>query len=136
MSRGELRAVAYDKDGRVCEETVARTAGKPFRLALQPDRTRIGADGQDLSFVEITVVDKDGTPCPDAALPLEVTVRGGRLVALCNGDPTSLESFAGRTMRTFSGKCMAVVSGADPGKIRIEAAAPGDVKGSISIKAF
>lgn len=133
---GELRAVAYDKDGRVCEETVVRTAGKPFRLALQPDRTRIGADGQDLSFVEITVVDKDGTPCPDAALPLEVTVRGGRLVALCNGDPTSLESFAGRTMRTFSGKCMAVVSGADPGKIRIEAAAPGDVKGSISIKAF
>lgn len=134
---GELRAVAYDKDGRVCEQTVVRTAGKPFRLALQPDRTRIGADGQDLSFVEITVVDKDGTPCPDAALPLEVTVRGGRLVALCNGDPTSLESFAGRTMRTFSGKCMAVVSGdADPGKIRIEAAAPGDVKGSISIKAF
>lgn len=134
---GELRAVGYDADGKACSECVVRTAGRPHRLELAPDRAKIRADGEDLSFVEITVVDEKGTPCPDAALPLEVTVRGGRLVALCNGDPTSLECFAGRTMRTFSGKCMAVVSGdADPGTIRVEAAASGLVNGNVEIESF
>lgn len=134
---GELRAVAYDTSGKACDECVVRTAGQPHRLVLVPDREKIRAGGEDLSFVEITVVDEKGTPCPDAALPLEVTVRGGRLVALCNGDPTSLESFAGRTMRTFSGKCMAVVSGdADPGTIRIEAAASEQIEGKTEVKSF
>ena len=134
---GELRAVAYDAGGKACDECVVRTAGQPHRLVLVPDREKIRAGGEDLSFVEITVVDEKGTPCPDAALPLEVTVRGGRLVALCNGDPTSLESFAGRAMRTFSGKCMAVVSGdADPGTIRIEAAASGVERGCVTVKSF
>ena len=134
---GELRAVGYDADGKACSECVVRTAGRPHRLELAPDRAKIRADGEDLSFVEITVVDEKGTPCPDAALPLEVTVRGGRLVALCNGDPTSLECFAGRTMRTFSGKCMAVVSGdTDPGTIRVETAASGLVNGNVEIESF
>lgn len=134
---GELRAVAYGPDGRVCGETVVRTAGAPDHLVLTPDRTRIKADGEDLSFVEITVVDAQDTPCPDAALQLDVTVRGGRLVALCNGDPTSLESFAGGSMKTFSGKCMAVVCGGPaPGKLRIGASTAGRVDGEVELETF
>ena len=114
---GELRAVAYGADGKVAQETVIRTAGAPHHLVLKADREVISADGQDLSFVEVTVVDKDGNPCPLAALSLRFEVNGtaseGATLALCNGDPTSHESFYGKTMKTFSGKCMAVIGKTD-----------------------
>lgn len=106
---GELRAIAYGKDGSIQEETIIKTAGMPSRLELSPDRKKIKADGKDLSFIEISVVDKDGTLCPNAEIQLDFKVKGGELVALCNGDPTSLENFTGNTMKTFSGKCMAIV---------------------------
>ena len=105
---GTLQALAYDKDGNIAAETSVRTAGEPYALELQADRTEIDADGKDISFIEVSVVDKDGTLCPDAAVPLEFEVSGGDFLALCNGDPTSLESFYGKSMHTFSGKCMAV----------------------------
>lgn len=134
---GTLRAVAYDAQDRACEERIVRTAGEPDHLTLEPDRTRIEADGRDLSFVEISVVDAQGTLCPDAALQLEVSVRGGELVALCNGDPTSLESFAGQTMKTFSGKCMAVISGTpDSRTIRVRVSTPEGVCGETRIETF
>lgn len=105
---GTLQALAYDKDGNIAAETSVRTAGEPYALELQADRTEIDADGKDISFIEVSVVDKDGTLCPDAAVPLEFEVSGGDFLALCNGDPTSLESFYSKSMHTFSGKCMAV----------------------------
>lgn len=105
---GTLQALAYDKNGNIAAETSVRTAGEPYALELQADRTEIDADGKDISFIEVSVVDKDGTLCPDAAVPLEFEVSGGDFLALCNGDPTSLESFYGKSMHTFSGKCMAV----------------------------
>lgn len=106
---GILKAVAYGKDGNIEKEVSVRTAGLPYRLVLTPDRTRISADGKDLSFVEISVVDENGTLCPDAEIPLEFELSGCSFMALCNGDPTSLESFYGESMKTFSGKCMAVI---------------------------
>ena len=106
---GELKAVAYAADGSIAGETVVRTAGAPHHLVLAADRPTIAADGNDLSFVEISVVDENGVLCPDAEIQLDFSTSGIGLVALCNGDPTSLESFTGTTMKTFSGKCVAVV---------------------------
>ena len=107
---GELKAVAYREDGSVAMETVMRTAGVPARIELKPDRDMIAADGKDLSFIEISIVDKDGTLCPDSDIRLNFKAEGtGSLVAICNGDPTSLESFCGTTMKAFSGKCVAII---------------------------
>lgn len=106
---GELKAVVYASDGSVADETVTLTAGEPHHLVLSPDRSVIVADGKDISFVEISVVDKNGVLCPDADIQLDFRTEGVELVALCNGDPTSLESFAGTSMKAFSGKCMAIV---------------------------
>lgn len=118
---GELKAVAYDKDGNIVEETSVHTAGIPYKLELEADRREISADGKDLSFIGISVVDKDGNLCPNAEIPLEFEVSGNSFLVLCNGDPTSLESFYGKRMPTFSGKCLAIV-----GKSRI--------KGNIGLK--
>ena len=72
---GTLRAVAY-RDGKVVAEDSVRTAGSPARIALVPDRSAIAADGSDLSFVTVRVLDKDGVLCPDATNQVHFEIAG------------------------------------------------------------
>ena len=60
---GTLKVVAYDEQGNMVAEKEVRTAGKPHRLVLEADRNVIQADGKDLSFVTVYVVDRNGNPC-------------------------------------------------------------------------
>ena len=107
---GELRVVTYDNDGNKSGEQVVRTAGKPSRLLLDADRVTIKADGNDLSFVTVSLVDKNGTLCPDADNQLEFSVKGAATYkAACNGDATSLEPFTQPTMKLFHGQLVVVV---------------------------
>ena len=53
-----------DASGKPAEEKVIRTAGKPHHLELVADRTRLSADGKDLAYITVRVVDKDGNLCP------------------------------------------------------------------------
>ncbi|HSK11687.1 MAG TPA: DUF4982 domain-containing protein [Phnomibacter sp.] len=110
---GTVKVVAFGKDGKPAAEKVMVTAGKPHQLLLEPDRNTIRADGEDISFVTVSVVDKHGNLCPDAAEQLNFTVKGsGTFRAACNGDPTSLELFHLPTMKTFSGKLVVLVRSA------------------------
>jgi len=107
---GEIKVVAYDADGRKAEEKIVRTAGKVAALKLETDRREIAADGDDLAFITVTMVDKDGNVVPDADQQLAFEVSGaGTFKAVCNGDATSLESFAQPTMRLFHGQLVLVV---------------------------
>ena len=79
-------------------------------MRLTPDRKTIQADGKDLCFITLEVLDKEGNPCPRAAIMQFVEVEGaGRLRALCNGDATDQTPFVSNYMKTFSGKMVAVV---------------------------
>ena len=102
---GELKVVAYDKDGNAAMTKTLRTAGEPEMLMLTPDRSTISADGNDLCYVTVTAMDKDGNPCPlaDDQLTFEVTGEGSFKCA-CDGDATSLEPFTQPTMKLFNGK--------------------------------
>jgi beta-galactosidase len=119
---GTLKAVAYDKEGKPVAEEQVVTAGKPYRILLTPDRSKINADGKDLSFVTVSVVDKKGNPCPTAVNQLNFKIKGnGIFKAVCNGDATSLESFEQPTMKLFSGKLVVLVqSTKTPGAITLE----------------
>ena len=114
---GELKVVAYDDFGRVAEEKTVRTAGKPYALQCNFDRGVLAADGDDMAFVTVTVVDKAGNPVPDAANLINIQVSGaGNFEAVANGDPTCLESFRQPKMHLFSGAlCFIVRSGEVPG---------------------
>lgn len=115
-SPGTVKVVAFGKDGKPAAEKVVKTAGKPYKLLLDPDRTTISSAGKDISFVTVTVVDKGGNPCPDAALPLQFSVKGaGSYRAACNGDATSLEPFHLPSMKTFSGKLVVLVQATNKG---------------------
>jgi beta-galactosidase len=107
---GTVKVIAFDKEGKPVAEKEIKTAGKPHKIILNPDRKTIDADGKDLSYVEVSVVDKNGIPCPTATNQLKFKVSGkGNYRAACNGDATSLELFHLPTMKLFSGKLVVLV---------------------------
>jgi beta-galactosidase len=114
---GELKVVVYDENGNKAGQQIVRTAGKPKRLLLEPERKTIKADGNDLAFITVSLVDKNGTLCPDAANRLEFSVTGaGTYKAACNGDATSLEPFTEPQMSLFHGQLVVVCqAGKKPG---------------------
>lgn len=125
---GTLKVVAYDKDGNAVAEQEVHTAGKPHHIELSADRTRLTADGKDLAFIHVRVVDKNGNLCPDDSRKIHFKVRGaGTYRAAANGNSASLESFQAPQMSLFSGQLTAIVQTAEeqPGTIYFEASAPG-----------
>ena len=100
---GEVKVVAYDASGKPAEEKVIRTAGKPHHLELVADRTRLSADGKDLAYITVRVVDKDGNLCPADSRMVNFSVKGaGKYRAAANGDATSLDLFHLPKMPAFS----------------------------------
>ena len=112
---GEIRVVAYDKQGRPAMERSIRTAGTPARLQCdvwtkQGDRSPLNADGRDLAFVTVSLTDSAGTLIPDASDRLTFEVGGeATFQAACNGDPTSLGSFTQPAMRLFHGQLVVIL---------------------------
>ena len=133
---GEIRVVAYDASGKAAAEKVVRTAGKAAALKLTPDRTELCADGEDLCFVNVSLVDKDGNPVPVDSRLVNVKVSGaGSFKAIANGDPTCLESFQKPQMHLFSGQLTVLVqSGCETGDITVEVSAKGVKKATMTIK--
>ena len=124
---GTLKVVAYDEKGNAVAEKEVRTAGKPHHIELSADRKRLSADGKDLSFVNVRVVDKRGNLCPDDTRKIRFKVRGaGSFRAAANGNSASLELFHLPEMSLFSGQLTAIVQTTEePGRIYLEASAPG-----------
>ena len=118
---GTLKVVAYDDKGKPAAEKTVVTAGKPHHIKLEADRQTITANGEDLCYVTATIVDKQGTPCPNASNRLYFKVKGtGKYRAACNGDATSLEVFHKPTMKAFSGKLVVLVqSSAQAGNMEL-----------------
>ncbi len=133
---GEVRVVAYDADGNAAMERSMVTAGKPYALRLTPDRNVIAADGEDLAYVDVSVVDRNGNPCPTDTREVRIKVKGaGKFRAAANGDPTSLELFHLPKMHLFSGRMTALVESTESaGEVLIEASAAGLKPCRITIK--
>lgn len=118
---GSIRVVAFGSDGKPAAEKEIKTAGAPHRIVLEADRNELRANGEDLAFVTVSVVDKNGIPCPTASNRINFSVSGvGTYRAACNGDATSLEMFHKPTMPLFSGKLVVLVQSLKiPGSITL-----------------
>lgn len=127
LEPGELVAIGYDPRGKELVRQTIRTAGKPAALRLTPDRSALHADGQDLSFVMVDVVDAAGVRQPNADHLVRFSVSGpGKIVGVGNADPRSEESFQQARRKAWRGRCLVVVkAGARPGEIRLKATASG-----------
>lgn len=129
---GELKAVAY-KDGKQIGAAIVRTAGPPAQLRLTPDRTELAADGDDLSFVLVEALDKDGVPCPLAENLIRFSIDGpAEIAAVGNGNPMSFEPFQADERKLFHGKAMLIVrtQAGRAGPIHIGATSDGLASGS------
>lgn len=132
---GEITVKAYDAQGRVAETTTIRTAGKPHHLELSADRSQLTADGQDLAYVTVNVVDKEGNLCPQANNLVKFTVKGaGSFRAAANGDPTNLDLFHLPAHHAFSGRLTAIIqAGSSEGDVEVLARS-GGLKGMLHLK--
>ncbi len=106
---GELKAVVY-KGGEPIGESIVKTAGVPNQLRLTPDRVNLDADGMDLCYITIEMVDAEGTVCPLAMDMLEFGVEGAaRLMGVANGNQMGHDVFTDETHPLFYGKAVAVL---------------------------
>lgn len=132
---GEVRVVAYDEQGNPVAEKTVRTAGKPHHIELVTDRSSLQADGKDLAYVTLRIVDKDGNLCPNDGRLVSFKVKGaGKYRASANGDPTCLDLFHKPEMHAFGGMLTVIVqSGEKTGEIELQATAKGVKTGTIRI---
>ncbi len=123
---GTLTAVGYS-GGRETMRSEVRTAGEPAAIVLSADRSEISADGHDLSFITVTVVDKENIPVPHADNLVEFSVEGpGFIAGVDNGSQTSMEPFKADYRMAFNGKCLVVLqSGKEKGVIALNASSEG-----------
>ena len=123
---GALHAIGYRDEDVVAEHEI-HTVGSPVGIRLTPDRSDLTADGGDLSFVTVEVVDRAGRVNPQADNTIYFTVLGeGTLAAVGSGDPKSTESYRGHHRSVYRGRCLAVVrTTVAPGPIILRAMADG-----------
>ena len=134
---GTVKVVAYSDKGEAVAEQEVHTAGTPHHIELVADRQEIAADGRDLSFITVKVVDKDGNLCPDAQHQIKYSVKGaGFYRAGANGNSVSMELFHEPKMKVFNGMMTAVVQNNESvGKIVLTATAKGLKSAKIEIMA-
>ena len=132
---GTVKVVAR-KDGVETASREIHTAGEPAQIRLTPDRSIIKADGTDLSFVTVEILDKDGNLCPNADNLVQFEISGNGFIAgVDNGSPISLERFKDNKRKAFYGKCLVVIqNNGKEGKIRLDAQAEGLNRAHIDIK--
>lgn len=133
---GELTVVAYDSEGNKAMQKSVRTASEPYALELIPARESITADGKDLLYVTVRIVDQDGNLCPLDSRKVRFEVSGaGEFRAVANGDPTCLELFHIPEMSAFGGMLTVIVQSKEKaGRITLKASADGLRDGVLKIK--
>jgi beta-galactosidase len=134
---GVLKAIGYDA-GKTVSSSELTSAEQPKRIKLTPDRTRIAADGQDLSYVTVELVDGHGVRNPKAANLIKFTLTGpGHIVGVGNANPVSTESYQRPQRKAWQGRCLLIVkSDKQAGQITVKASTEGLASSEIAIDAL
>jgi len=133
---GRLTAIGYTNDIETVRYELG-TVGAPAALRLFADRIELNADGQDLCYVTVEVVDENGLRNPNAEVLVHFAVEGeGELAAVGSSNPISLESFQQPERTTYDGRCLVILkAGSTPGTIRLTAQSDGLAESTLEIEA-
>jgi len=131
---GTLKAVSR-KNGKDVLVRKVKTAGEPAKIELIADRKNIKADGKDLSFVTVRILDAAGNVVPDADNLVDFKVGGvGFIAGVDNGFQAILEPFKANYRKAFHGLCLAIVQSTEKtGTIKLTASSAGLISSSIII---
>lgn len=131
---GSVRVVSY-RNGAEWATASHTTATAPSSLNITADRTTISADGYDLSFISVAVVDATGNSFPTASNEISFKIASGKgeIVSTDNGDPTDMTPFPSLTRKAFSGLALAIVRSkvGERGEIVVEASSEGLTAGEV-----
>lgn len=106
---GTLKVEGWE-NGVVKDCKILSTASEPAEIRTIVENREMKADGADLSFVQIEIVDKEGRVCPNASVELEAVVTGpGKLAAFGNADIKDPDTYADHTHKSWKGRGLAVV---------------------------
>ncbi|KAF4125994.1 beta-galactosidase [Geosmithia morbida] len=134
---GKLHVIAY-KNGKKWAEDSVQTTGKAESLRLTADRDEIKADGYDLSFVTVEVVDGEGNVVPEAADTLNFSIEGdaAEIAATDNGDQHDFVPFQSTERKAFSGSALVIVrsKAGEKGEVKITAKADGLESAVVTVK--
>jgi beta-galactosidase len=133
---GTLTALGKNK-GQVRAEQELRTAGKPARLALIVERARLTPAWDDVCYVDVAVLDRQGVLVPSANDFVHFKISGpGVIAAVDSGDNSSHEPFQASERRAWQGRCVAILRASGPsGKIKLTASATGLSSATATIEA-
>ena len=127
FAAGTLEAIARKGGNEVARDTL-RTAGKAAKLELVPDRKSLAVDWDDVSNIEVRIVDETGTVAPNAADLVKFQITGpGKIIAVDSGSVVSTEPFQAMERQAHQGRCLAVLRATAPGTITLTASS-GDLK--------
>jgi beta-galactosidase len=132
---GTLKAVSR-KNGKTVLTREIHTAGAPAKIELIADRSQIKADGKDLSFITVKILDKDGNVVPDADNKVSFKINGeGFIASVDNGDPVSHDPFKADYRKAFHGLALAIVQAKEKaGTITFTASADGLQSSTLVLK--
>lgn len=132
---GTLKAVSRE-NSRVVMEKEIKTAGEPAQLNATADRSTISADGYDLSFITVEVLDEEGNFVPTAGNLVQFSIEGdAEIFGVDNGNPLGHQRLKGKEIDAFNGKCLVVVkAGEKQGNVTLTALAAGLKSVEVTIK--
>ncbi len=131
---GTLQATGYTGNKQVATAAL-HTASEPVNIKLTADRSHIKADGEDLSYITVELLDKNGNRNPEAENEIQFSVQGaGTIAGVGNANPRSIESYQQPHRNAWQGRCLVIVK-ADKkkGTIVLKASGEGLQSSSITI---
>jgi beta-galactosidase len=132
---GTIRAIGKNK-GKIVAAHELRTAGKPAKIVLAADRSKIAPNWDDVVYVTATVVDENGVLVPGADQLVAFRATGpGVIAAVDSGSNASHEPFQASERHAYQGQCLAIVKAGSAGRIAVTASAPGLAAATVNIEA-
>ncbi len=135
ISRKNARLNDKVGQGKIVLAKEIKTAGVAAKIELIADRKIIKANGEDMSFVTVRILDADGNLVPRADNLVQFKIDGEAFIAsVDNGDPVSHEPFKASYRKAFNGLALAIIQSKEkPGKVTLTATSEGLKQASITI---
>jgi beta-galactosidase len=122
---GTLKAIAR-RNGMEVATDLLRTAGKPAKMLLIPDRKSLTTQFDDVSHIEVHLLDENGTRVPSATNLVKFTITGpGKIIGADSGNIMSTERFQANQRKAYQGSALAILRATDHGKIKLTATIEG-----------
>src|SRR5699024_404618 len=131
---GVIKAIGTNEGKKAASDSL-ETAGKPAKIILTTQQESISNTWDDVSYIDVKVVDSKGVVCPHADNRIKFSLSGsGKIIAVDNGNPRSHEPYQASKRKMYKGKGIAVIRAIkDSGSIKLTATSPGLEKGEIEI---